>query len=65
VSSGGLDGHDKCQVCRLNHVPIASLPLPSLHAPLQLLTYVHTVADTEYQLSHRFYTHRARAPPLF
>lgn len=65
VSSGGLDGHDKCQVCRLNHVPIASLPLPSLLAPLQFLTYVLTVADTEYQLSHQFHTQWARAPPLF
>lgn len=65
VSHGGLDGHDKCQVCRLNHVPIASLPLPPLLAPLQVLTYVLTVADTDYQLSHQFHTQWARAPPLF
>jgi len=65
VGGGSLDGRDKCQVCRLNHVPIASLPLSSLLAPLQLLTYVLTVADTEYQLSHQFHTQWARAPPLY
>lgn len=65
VGGGVLDGHGECQVCRLNHVPAASLDTPSLLVPLQILTYVLTVADTEYQLSHQFHTQWTRAPPLF
>jgi len=62
---GGLNEHEQCQACRLNHVPLASLPLLSLLAPLQLLAYVLPIADTEYQLSLQLNTQRARAPPLF
>ena len=64
VNGSGLDGHDECQACRLNHVPIASLPLPSLFAPLQLLAYVLPTVDSEYQQSHPFFTQWARAPPV-
>ena len=62
MNSGGLDSHE-CQVCRLNHMPAASLAVPSLFAPLQFLAYVLPVADTEYQLSHQSHTPWARAPP--
>lgn len=64
VNGGGLDGHGECQVCRLNHVPVATIAVASLLVPLQLLAYVLPVADTEYQRSHPFHTQRARAPPL-
>jgi len=64
LSGSGLDGHDECQVCRLNHVPVASLAPLTLFAPLQLLAYVLTVADSEYQLSHLSHTQWARAPPI-
>lgn len=62
---GGLSEHEQCQACRLNHLPLASLALPSLLTPLQLLAHVLPVAGTEYQLSLQLNTQRARAPPLF
>ncbi len=64
MNGDGLELHE-CQVCRLNHMPTASLAVPSLLVPLQLLAYVLPVADTEYQLSHQSHTQWARAPPLF
>ncbi|MDX2424705.1 MAG: hypothetical protein QNK15_00460 [Cycloclasticus sp.] len=65
VGGGGLDGHGECQVCRLNHVPAASLLVPSLLTPLLFLVHFLPVEDAEYQLSHLFHTQWARAPPLF
>ena len=61
----GLDVHDECQACRLNHMPVASLVTPSLFTPLQLLVHLLPVEDTEYHLSRQFHTLWARAPPLF
>lgn len=57
-------GHEQCQVCRLNHVPATPFTPPSLLVPLQILLYVLPVTDTEYQLSHHFHSQWARAPPL-
>lgn len=65
VSGDGLEGHGECQVCRFNHVPVASLAVPFLLAPVQLFVHVLLVADAEYQLSHPFHIQWARAPPLF
>lgn len=64
VNDGGLDGHGECQVCRINHAPVASLAPPSHFSPLQLLVYVLSVADSDYQPPHPFYAQWARAPPL-
>lgn len=55
----------ECQVCRLNHVPLASLPVPTLHAPLQILIYSQPVINTAYLFSSPSYSRQARAPPLF
>ncbi len=65
VIGSGLDVHDECQICRINHVPVASLVTPSLFTPLQLLVHILPVEDTEYHLSRQFHTLWARAPPLF
>jgi len=65
MSSNGLDEHEKCQVCRLNHTPTASLGFPSLYTPLQFLAHLVPVENIEYQLSHTPHAQRARAPPLF
>ena len=65
VSGGGLIGSDECQVCRLNHVPVASSAPPSLFHPLQLLAHVLPVEVAEYHVSRRFNSLWARAPPLF
>ncbi|WP_126452854.1 DUF2946 family protein [Sulfuriflexus mobilis] len=64
VSGDGQNVHDECEVCRLNHVPVAALATPSLLAPLQTLAYAPPVADTEYQYSHLLLVQWARAPPL-
>lgn len=61
----GTDPVHECEACRLNHVPLASLPLPSLLSPLQLLRYVAPVADTRFRTSAQSHIQRARAPPLF
>jgi hypothetical protein len=65
VNGGSLDGNDQCQVCRLNHMPVASSAPPFLFAPSQLLGHVFPVEDSKYQLSHLYHTLWARAPPLF
>lgn len=64
-SGGGLDGYGDCRVCRLNHLPVASVAEPFVFVPLQLLVYVFPVADVEYQPSRPFHTQWTRAPPLF
>lgn len=65
VSGGGLYGNDECQVCRLNHVPVASSAPPSLFHPLQLLAQLLPVEVAEYHVSQLFNFLWARAPPLF
>jgi len=65
-SGGGLDGYGDCRICRLNHVPLASLAEPFVFVPLQLLGYVLPVTDFEYQPSQPLHhTQWTRAPPLF
>ena len=65
VSGGGLIGSDECQVCRLNHIPVASSAPPSLFHPLQLLAQLLPVEVAEYHVSQLFNFLWARAPPLF
>ncbi len=65
VIGSDLDVHNECQVCRLNHMPVAALFTPSLFAPLQLLVHLLPVEDTGYHLSRQFHNLWARAPPLF
>lgn len=65
ISPTGLEHHDECQVCRLNHVPLASLPVPDLHTPLRLLLYKQAFISTTYLFSYPPYSRQARAPPLF
>lgn len=56
---------DTCQICRINHVPLASLPLPSLLVPLQLSTYVKPDVVSQFLQTSPHRVHGARAPPLF
>lgn len=65
VNGGTVYGDDECQVCRLNHVPVASSTPPSLLAPSQLSAHLLPVEDAKYQLSHLLHSLWARAPPLF
>ncbi len=65
INGGVLDGHGECQICRLNHVPVTSLAIPSLVAPLHVLAYVLAGEDSEYKFSTPFHARWARAPPLF
>lgn len=65
VNVATVYGDDECQVCRLNHVPVASSTPPSLFAPSQLLAHLLPVEDVEYQLSQLLHILWARAPPLF
>lgn len=65
LDSGATDNEHQgeCQVCRLNHVPVASLSVPELYAPLQLLVYLQPVIDTACICSYPPHHHQARAPP--
>ena len=63
-SNGNIDGHNECQTCRLNHIPVADLAMVSLPEPLQLLLYILPVVKSGYHLSPLFRTQRARAPPI-
>ena len=65
MSGVGLDGNEHCQVCRLNHVPLASLPLPALLASLAHLAYVKPDVVPQYHPLNHLTALRARAPPLF
>ncbi len=65
ASRGDLYGNDECQVCRLNHVPVAFSAPPAFLHPLQLLTHLDAVEVAEHYPSHLFHSLWARAPPLF
>lgn len=60
----GSGGHSECQVCRLSHVPLATMSVPSLIVPVQFLVYSLSAEDTAFQQSHSLHTRQARAPPL-
>ena len=63
-SSSGLNGHDECQVCRLNHVPLVSTPEVSLYIPLRVIAFVIPTQIIQDHNTLRFPTLGARAPPL-
>jgi len=65
VYGDGLDEQGECQICRLNHVPVASLVVPVLFSPLHFFVTVRSVVISKYQPPHHFHTQWARAPPLF
>lgn len=65
VNASSLDVPGECQVCRLNHVPVASLVMPFLFTPLPLSGHLLPVVESEYHLSHQRPALWARAPPLF
>ncbi len=65
LGGGGLEAHDQCQVCRLNHMPAAALPLPCLLIAPQVLARVVQAPAARPRTTNLFYTAGARAPPLF
>ena len=63
-ATSDLNVQDECQVCRLNHVPVASDPGLFVFEPLRVVAFI---LPTETVWSHdmlRFPTLGARAPPL-
>jgi len=64
TSDGGLGEHDTCQVCRLNHVPVAFLSQPLLLIPPQFLNCLSVVVKTVSLPFIQFQTQWTRAPPL-
>jgi len=63
-TGNGLNEHEECQVCRINHVPIAALAVFAIPEPVRLLLYLLPISESEYQLLALFRTQRARAPPV-
>jgi hypothetical protein len=61
---GGLGEHDTCHVCRLNHVPVAFLPQPSLLISPQFLNCLSVVVKIVFLPFVQFQTQWTRAPPL-
>jgi len=64
ASSGDLNVHDECQLCRLNHVPLVSTPEHSLFLPLRVIAFVLPTQIIKHNNTLRFPTLGARAPPL-
>ncbi len=64
IGGGEPDGHGECQVCRVNHVPAAFLPVPSVPSPPQVHAYQLPAGDTDYTSFRPSHTRWARAPPL-
>ncbi len=58
-------GHEECQVCRLNHVPIADLPVPAWIIPLFIASLLLVFLTLQRPIQSYRYTLGARAPPLF
>ena len=65
IFNGDPELHSDCQICRLNHVPVASTGIPSLISPLQLLTDRILIENLFFQLAILNHYQKARAPPLF
>lgn len=71
VSSHDLDtlsdisSHTECQVCRLNHVPIADLPILIWIMPLFIISLALVIPALQRPTQSFRYTLGARAPPLF
>lgn len=71
VSSHDLDISDdtssteECQVCRLNNVSFAALPVPLLVTPLLLSSLVISISTFQQPTLSPRHTFGARAPPLF
>ena len=62
--SGDVNNHE-CQVCRINHVPIADLPTHSLTIPILLLCLILVITVFQQRSQSYHYINGARAPPLF
>ena len=54
-----------CQVCRLNHVPVADLPVFSWVVPLFIINLVFVIPAFQRPTQSYRYALGARAPPLF
>ena len=63
-SKSDLIAQDECQVCRLNHVPLVSLPSLSLAVPLRVIAYVLPAQTFKQHNALHFPALGARAPPL-
>jgi len=56
--------HTECQVCRLNHVPLADLPLLAWALSLFLIRFLLAIPAIQRTTQAYHYTLGARAPPL-
>lgn len=63
--SSDLNIDEHCQICRLNHVPIADLPILAWIASILLLSLVRLVPTHQRSIVSYRNTLGARAPPLF
>jgi len=63
--SNDLSEHTECQVCRLNHVPVDNLALPTLLVPSVLISLLFSISIIQGTAQSYRYTPGARAPPLF
>jgi len=64
-TSSDVSGHEECQACRLNHVPIADLPTLAWFVPLLILSLVLIIPVVQQPCQYYRYSLGARAPPLF
>jgi len=60
-----ISDHTECQVCRLNHVPLADLPVLSWALSLFLIRFLLATPAIQRTTQSYRYTLGARAPPLF
>lgn len=63
-TSSDVSSHVECHVCRLNHVPVANLPVLTLIVSLVLLSLIHVLPTYQRPIQLYRYTLGARAPPL-
>jgi len=62
--SSNVSGHAECQVCRLNHVPLADLPVLVWASSLFLISFLLAIPASQRTTQSYRYTLGARAPPL-
>lgn len=63
--SNDANNHTECQACRLNHVPLADLPVLSWALSLFLISFLLAIPAIQHTTQSYRYTLGARAPPLF